>query len=68
MRCVMRSWAVSSSPGDKAVMEHHLEVLEKLRKTNYELRIEDNSDSFNSKELCAVYQALAALIGKGQNH
>ena len=54
--------------GDKAVMEHHLEVLEKLRKTNYELRIEDNSDSFNSKELCAVYQALAALIGKGQNH
>ena len=45
--------------GDKAVMAHHLEVLH-----NVQVR---NSD-FTSEELCEVYQALAALIGKGQNH
>ena len=52
--------------GDEAVMNHHLEVLGKLR--NNRTLITNNSDSFTGEELSEVYQALAALIGKAQNH
>ena len=45
--------------GDKAVMAHHLEVLSAVSR---------QPSVFSSEELCEVYQALAALIGKGQNH
>ncbi len=48
--------------GDKAVMAHHLEVLRDNVRCTKEGKI------FSSEELCEVYQALAALIGKGQNH
>ena len=42
--------------GDKAVMAHQMEVLETTK------------GNFTADELCAVYQALSALIEKGQNH
>lgn len=45
--------------GDKAVMKHHLEVLGMTK---------NDPDTFTGEELSAVYQALAALIGKGRNH
>ena len=44
--------------GDKEVMKHHLEILR-------EFRIQDSG--FSSEELSAVYQSLAALIGKEHN-
>ena len=47
--------------GDKAVMEHHLEVLKAPQPPK-------GGDGFTAEEKVAVYQALAALIGKGQNH
>lgn len=49
--------------GDEAVMKHHLEVL-----SNAQCTIHNSKEDFSSEELCAVYQALAALIGKAQNH
>ena len=47
--------------GDKAVMEHHLDVLKAPQPPK-------GGDGFSAEEKVAVYQALAALIGKGQNH
>ena len=44
--------------GDKEVMAHHLEVLKAFN---------DQNSAFSSEELCAVYQALAALIEKGHS-
>lgn len=49
--------------GDEAVMKHHLAVL-----GNAQCTIHNSKEDFSSEELCAVYQALAALIGKAQNH
>ncbi|MBQ4395771.1 MAG: DUF2520 domain-containing protein [Paludibacteraceae bacterium] len=49
--------------GDEAVMKHHLEVL-----SNAQCTMHNSKEDFSSEELCAVYQALAALIGKAQNH
>ena len=54
--------------GDKAVIAHQIEVLKKLRMTNDELRITNESDSFTGAELSEVYQALAGLILKAHNH
>ena len=48
--------------GDQAVMEHQIEVLSKQVPSTKE------GDGFTAEEKVAVYQALAALIGKGQNH
>ena len=45
--------------GDKAVIAHHMEVLSDLRNQNAE---------FSSEEIAALYQELAALIGKAHNH
>ncbi len=61
--------------GDRAVIAHQIEVLKKLRMTNYELRITngelrigDHSDSFSGEEMSEVYQVLAGLILKAHNH
>ena len=47
--------------GDQAVMEHQIEVLKAPQPPK-------GGDGFTAEEKVAVYQALAALIGKGQNH
>ena len=49
--------------GDEAVMKHHLAVL-----GNAQCTIHNSKEDFSPEELCAVYQALAALIAKGHNH
>jgi len=45
--------------GDMEVINHHLEVLS---------TVQTQSGAISSEELREVYQALAALIGKGHNH
>lgn len=45
--------------GDEAVMAHQMEILAAFR---------SQQSAFTGEELGAVYQALAALIGKGRNH
>ena len=58
--------------GDKAVMEHHLEVLSNaqctIHNSQFTMHNSQLGDGFTAEEKVAVYQALAALIGKGQNH
>ena len=50
--------------GDLKVMKHHLEVIVSSRKT----ADEPLKDAFSPEEIAEVYQVLARLIAKGQNH
>lgn len=59
---VMPPYAAQTGPaqrGDSAVMAHQVEVLSGFR---------NHLSAFTSEELSAVYQQLAALIGKVHNH
>lgn len=53
---------------DQVVMAHQAEIVGELKIKNYELGEASVVDSFSGEELREVYQSLAALIVKGQNH